>query len=215
MDSIIENYPFRNFGEDLNFCYEHGIMYQSNMSKIVDYDVAYFENYVHREDSEIAQKLNVARTTLSEKYCECVVDVGVGSGEFIKKSRIKAFGYDINPVGVKWLKDQGLFVDIYLSVPDEVQGFTLWDTLEHIPNPQSFFKCMRSGDFLFVSLPIFHELEKVRESKHYKPNEHLYYFEPKGLKSFLNDSGFDFVESNNDEIVAGREGIGSFVFFKR
>lgn len=215
MDDIIKTYPSREFGKDLNYCYNHGIMYQSDMSKPVDYDAAYFDNYVHREDSEIARKLNLARTKLSEKYCDCVVDVGVGSGEFIKKSNIKVFGYDINPVGVNWLNDKNLFVDIYNFVPDEIQGFTLWDTLEHIPNPQLFFNCVRSGDFLFVSLPIFNEIEKVRESKHYKPNEHLFYFERNGLINFLNDSGFDLIECNDDETRAGREDILSFVFIKR
>lgn len=214
MDDIIKKYPFREFGADLNHCYEHGLMYQRDMTRPVDYDKAYFENYVHREDSEIARRLNVARTRLSEKYCDCVVDVGVGSGEFIKKSKIKVYGYDINPVGVKWLRERGLFIDIYAGVPDDVQGFTLWDTLEHIPNPQEFFACVRPGDFLFVSLPVFEDLAKVRESKHYKPNEHLYYYTPSGLVRFLKDSGFDFVESNNDETLAGREGIGSFAFLK-
>lgn len=214
MDEVIKNYTFREFGDDLNYCYEHGLMYQRDMSKPCDYDEAYFDNYVHREDSEIARKLNAARCGLSEKYCDCVVDVGVGSGEFIKKSNIKVYGYDINPVGVQWLQERGLFVDIYQEVPVEVQGFTLWDTLEHIPNPQEFLRCVRPGDFLFVSLPIFDEIEQVRQSKHYKPNEHLYYYTHDGLVGFLKDSGFDFVESNEDEIAAGREGIGSFVFLK-
>ncbi len=214
MDDIIKHYPFREFGDDLNYCYEHGLMYQRDMSKTVDYDEAYFDNYINREDSEIAKKLNLVRTKLSEKYCKCIVDVGVGSGEFIKKSKIKVFGYDINPIGVEWLKERGLFVNIYESVPSDVQGFTLWDTLEHIPNPQEFFKCVRPGDFLFISLPIFDEIEKVRQSKHYKINEHLYYYTSSGLIGFLKDSGFDFIESNEDEITAGREGIGSFVFIK-
>jgi SAM-dependent methyltransferase len=215
MDDIIRNYPFREFGDNLNYCYKHGLMYQRDMSKTVDYDKSYFENYVHREDSEIARKLNVARTSLSEKYCDCVVDVGVGSGEFIKKSKIKVLGYDINPVGVKWLEERGLFTDIYDEVPVEVRGFTLWDTLEHIQNPQKLLKCVRPGDFLFVSMPIFSEIEKVRESKHYKPGEHLYYFEKNGLIIFLDDSGFSLVEYNDKETQAGREGIGSFVFLKR
>jgi hypothetical protein len=215
MDKVIAKYPYREFGEDLNYCYEHGLMYQRDMTRTVEYDQSYFENYVQREDTEIARLLNKARTSLSEKYCGCIVDVGVGSGEFIKKSKIKVYGYDINPVGVEWLKKKGLYVDIYKSVPEEVEGFTLWDTLEHIPNPQEFFAVVEPGEFLFVSLPIFDEIEQVRRSKHYKPYEHLYYFSHDGLVRFLQDSGFDFLESNNDETLAGREGIGSFVFLKR
>lgn len=214
MDEVIKSYPFREYGPDLNHCHEHGLLYQRDMTAVCDYDEAYFDNYVHREDTEIARRLNAARVALSERYCDCVVDVGVGSGEFIKKSKIKVYGYDINPVGVGWLKDRGLFVDIYAGVPDDVQGFTLWDTLEHIPNPQEFFRCVRPGDFLLVSLPIFNDVAEVRGSKHYKPSEHLYYYTPAGLVRFMKDSGFDFVESNNEETLAGREGIGSFVFLK-
>jgi len=215
MDEIIKTYPFREFGDDLNYCYEHGLMYQRDMTKIVEYGRSYFENYVQREDTEIALRINEARVSLSEKYCKCLLDVGVGSGEFIKKSNVRVLGYDINPFGIKWLHDRGLYVDIYKKVPADVEGFTLWDTLEHIPNPQEFFRVVESGEFVFISLPIFPEIEKVRESKHYKPHEHLYYYSHAGLVGFLNDSGFDFVESNNDETIAGREGIGSFVFIKR
>ena len=215
MDELIKNYPFREFGDDLNYCYEHGLMYQMNMDNLVDYNEAYFDNYVQRENTEIAVKLNDARTDISEKYCKCIVDVGVGSGEFIKNCHVKTYGYDINPRGVDWLKERNLYVDIYQEVPQEVDGFTLWDTLEHIPNPQEFFRVVESGEFLCVSLPIFQQIEQVRQSKHYKPNEHLYYYTHDGLVRFLSDSGFDLVEMNDDETKAGREGIETFVFLKR
>jgi len=219
MDEIIKGYPYREFGDDLNYCYEHGLMYQRDMTKPVDYDEAYFENYVRRENTEIARRLNRARCSITEKYCDCIVDVGVGSGEFIKslhaRGLVKAYGYDINPAGVHWLTERGLYSDIYEDVPQDVEGFTLWDTLEHIPNPQVFFRVVRRGDFLFVSLPVFQDLEQVRQSKHYKKNEHFYYFSSGGLVRLLDDSGFDFVESNDAETIAGREGIGTFVFLKR
>jgi hypothetical protein len=214
MDELIANYHFREFGEDLNYCYDHGLMYQRDMSKIVSYDEKYFDNYVNREGTEIAVKLNAARAKLAEIYCDCIVDVGVGSGEFIKNYHGKAFGYDINPSGVDWLKARGLYVDIYDSFPEEVEGFTLWDTLEHIPNPQALFRLIRRNMYLFLSLPIFDDMENVRLSKHYKPNEHLYYFSSAGLIRFMKDSGFLLVEQNDEETKAGREGIGSFVFFK-
>lgn len=219
MDCVIKTYHSESFGKDLVYCRGKGIMYQKDMSNLVSYDEAYFKNYVHRESTEIAVKLNKARCGLAEKHCRCVVDVGVGSGEFIRSLRArgyaKAYGFDINPTGVKWLEQEAIFTNIYESVPGDVEGFTLWDTLEHIPNPQEFFAVVKSGQFLLVSLPIFSEIEKVRDSKHYKPGEHLYYFQKEGLIQFLSDSGFDFIEYNDDETQAGREGIGSFVFRKR
>jgi hypothetical protein len=184
------------------------------MSRTVDYDKDYFENYLHREGTEIAVRLNQARTSLTEKYCDCVLDMGIGSGEFIKSSNIKVLGFDINPAGIEWLQRRGLFIDPYIEVPEEVEGFSLWDTLEHIPNPQEFFRVVESGEYVFVSLPIFKDLENIRKSKHYKPYEHLYYYTQQGLIRFMKDSGFIFLEYNEDETAAGREGIGSFVFLK-
>lgn len=214
MDDIIKKYPFVSFGNDLNYCYKNDLMYQACMDNIVEYGEKYFETYNNRENTEIANKLNQFRTTISQKFCKkCIVDIGIGSGEFIKKSKLKVFGYDINPLGIEWLKERGLFVDPYNSrIPREIEGWTLWDTLEHIPNPQNLFKKVKEGQYLFVSLPILSNILEIRKNKHYKPNEHLYYFTVKGLIGYMNDSGFSFIEKTDAETKAGRESILSFVF---
>lgn len=212
MSPTIARYPSIPFGE-LNWCYEHGIMYQHDMTQSVEYDKAYFEDYVRKEGSDIALKLNQHRTSLVEKYCLKVLDVGVGSGEFIRSANIKVFGYDINPVAIRWLRNEGLYVDPYAEMPD-VDGITLWDTLEHIPNPNLLLTRVRPYMYVFVSLPIFSDLTWVRKSKHYKPNEHYYYYTAKGLKSFMSDLGFGLVELSDAETHAGREDILTFVFKK-
>ena len=52
-------------------------------------------------------------------------------------------------------------------------AFTFWDVLEHVENPESYFGWMRDGAVVFVSLPVFDDLNQVRASKHYRPNEHF------------------------------------------
>lgn len=212
MDQIIKNYPSIPFGE-LNYCHEHGIMYQRDMTTSVDYGESYFEHYVKIENSDIANKLNKGRTEITEKYCQTLLDIGIGSGEFIRASKLKVYGFDINPVGIQWLKEKELYLDPYAS-PPQVDGFTFWDSLEHIPEPHKILALVPQGKYIFVSMPIFVDLLWVRKSKHYKPNEHYYYFTGSGMVKWLTDSGFEIVEVSDLETRAGREDILTFVFKK-
>ena len=212
MDRIIKEYASVPFGE-LNYCFKQGIMYQRDTTASVEYDQQYFENYVHLEGSEIAEKLNAGRTSITEKYCNSLLDIGIGSGEFIKKSKIHVLGFDINPVGIEWLKERNLFADPYVEMP-EVDGLTFWDAIEHFSDPNALLSLIRPGMYAFVSLPIFDNLLKIRQSKHYKPNEHYLYFTALGLIEFFNDSGFNLVEMSDQEMRAGRDSIGTFVFRK-
>lgn len=212
MDPIIKSYPSVPFGE-LNFCPDHGIAYQQDMTRSVPYDKDYFEKYVRYENTEIANNLNKCRTSITERYCTSVLDIGIGSGEFIKASCIRAYGFDINPVAVRWLREHGLYVDPYASMPD-VGGLTFWDSLEHIPNPNALLSLVKKGQLVFVALPVFSDLMKIRQSKHYRPDEHYYYFTTSGMISYMKESGFSLAELSDEETRSGREDIITFVFSK-
>lgn len=213
MDTIIAKYDVVNSTADLVYCQD--LAYQKDMNQSIEYGTEYFENYVKRADTDISCKINQARINLSEKYCDkCILDIGIGSGEFIRRSTMKVYGYDINPHGVAWLKERHLFVNPYEEMHKDVQGVSLWDTLEHIKNPQELFAKIPTGTFMFVSLPTFNDLTTLTSSKHYKPNEHYYYFTIPGFIRFITDSGFNCVEHNDDETKAGREGITSFACLK-
>lgn len=215
MKNIVKSYECIILDADLNYCPLEEIAYQKDMSQSVAYDENYFGNYVQREDTEIANKLNDARIATSHKYANCILDIGIGSGEFINKSKVKTYGFDINEAGINWLKEKGLFVDPYINVPADVNGWSFWDVIEHVPEPQVLFSCIPSGHYVFVSIPIFEDVTAVRKSKHFKPNEHYYYFSRNGFVIFMEDSGFRFIEWNEDETTAGREGIMTFTFKKK
>jgi|688.fasta_scaffold17139_14 hypothetical protein len=213
MDPIIARYSSISFDE-LSWCQNEGIMYQTDMSQSVEYGVDYYEKYVGYESTIIAKKLNEGRTNITSRFCESILDIGVGSGEFIKNSKIKTYGFDINPVAVEWLKKLDLYKDPYLDMPD-VDGLTFWDSLEHIPDPNALLCLMQSNQYAFISIPIFDDLQKIKMSKHYRPNEHYYYFTQEGLKKYMEDSGFKFIACEGFEIEAGREDILTFVFRKK
>lgn len=211
MNPIIAKYATVREDADLVYCSD--LAYQRDMSRSVEYGQGYYENYVGRENTEIARRLNEARTRMTERFCRGpLLDVGVGSGEFITSSRLKVFGYDINPWGVRWLNDRGLFLNPYDGLPPEVDGLTMWDTFEHIPDPTPLLERVGTGCRVFISLPTFASLDDVRGSKHYKPDEHYYYFTVPGVVRVMADAGFRCLEVNDEETKAGREGITAFAF---
>lgn len=208
MDRIISEYPYHK-DNDLNIT-PYGVAYQNDMTQLVSYDSEYFNKCLGYEGKDIALGINVGRIDFVKKYhIGMVLDVGIGSGEFIK-SRGRCHGYDINPEAVKWLKENNLYSEDF----EAYKAFTFWDVIEHIPNPSIYFDRIPEDSYLFVSLPIFESLDKIRESKHYRPNEHLYYWTDMGFTGWMWKHGFTLMESSNFETVAGRENIHSFAFFK-
>lgn len=213
MDPVIKLYKSTPFDE-LSLC-EEGVCYQTDMNQSVDYGAEYYEKYINYESTEIAKKLNAGRTKITELYCDSILDIGIGSGEFIKCSNFEfgIFGFDINPVAVEWLKSNYLYKNPYEDMPP-VDGLSFWDSLEHIPNPNELLSLMRKNQYAFISIPIFEDLKKLKSSKHYRPNEHYYYFTKDGLVKYMKDSNFKLIEIDDFEIKAGRQDILTFVFQK-
>lgn len=221
LDKVIAQYPAMVVDNNLVFCPIHQLAYQKDMTKSVEYDKDYFEKYINYEGTDIAKGINHARTDVTEKYCKTLVDIGIGSGEFIKSSKLKVYGYDINQYGISWLKERELYVDPHDKIPNDVDGFTFWDTLEHMVRPSDFLDLIPVGCFAFVSIPLFEKfhsesevLGALKNNKHYRPNEHYYYFNRKSFCMFMTDCGFELIEDNEKEIDAGREGIYTFIFKK-
>lgn len=211
MDPLISQLSCVPFGE-LNYCTCYSIAYQRDMKTSVPYDEAYFQKYVGYENTDIANKINDFRTGITKKYCNTLLDIGIGSGEFIKKSPVKTYGFDINETGIAWLKERDLYVDPYRDNLSDIQGYCFWDSMEHIPQPSTLLRYLPMNSYVFISMPIFTNLLAIRSNKHYRPNEHYYYFSSDGLAAFLRMAGFGLIEISDGETQAGRQDIYTFVF---
>ena len=171
------------------------------------YDEDYWNKYVEYEKTEFGKKLNQARVDIVNKYrWSALIDIGIGSGAFIKEFE-NAFGFDINPVAVKWLKEEKKF-----SEPRKVDAMTFWDSLEHIHNAEPILNNIKN--YAFVSCPIYKDREHIFRSKHFRPDEHCWYFTDLGIVNFMGNYGFTLIESSNIESKLGREDIKSYVFRK-
>jgi hypothetical protein len=154
------------------------------------YDAAYFAHYAALADTAMGAMLNLERMALVARHWQgFVVDVGIGAGAFVT-ARPGTAGYDVNPLGVAWLRERALFLDPYGV---QVEAACFWDSLD-------------------VTVPIFRDLPDVLASKHYKPGEHCWYFTQRGLLEFMGAHGFMCDEINDRETRIGREAVKSFAF---
>lgn len=172
------------------------------------YDDEYFDKYVSYEDAEIGKKLNKARQDLAAKYPhDELLDIGVGSGVFIRDLP-NAYGYDINPKAVEYLKSIDKWSD-----PRAIDMMTFWDSLEHIPEPEGLLELVKK--YVIISTPIYDDKDHVLRSKHFRPDEHCWYFTIHGMIHFMDQRGFKLAEYNRIESDLGREDIGTFVFVRQ
>lgn len=200
----------------------------------VEYGWAYWAEYRRRRGTPMARRLNEIRVSFVGRHlCRSggrpgVLDVGIGCGEFLDVCPLPAWGYDVNPIAVLWLQEQGLWHDPYEGIwPDEIGGVTLWDVFEHLARPCELLQRLPAGCHLFLSLPIFptglalapsregFSSAGLRRWKHYKPGEHLWYFTRAGLVGYVEAAGYELLEYHDEETAAGREAIESFCFVRR
>lgn len=171
------------------------------------YDKDYFEKYRLMADTDVGRRLNAARVDLVRRHWQGpVLDVGIGSGTFIE-AHGDATGFDINPAGVEWLKDSGLWTDLY---SDAYPAITMWDSLEHMPEPEKAIA--HASGWVFIAIPIFKDGEDILHSHHFKKDEHIFYFTDDGIQRWFAEQGFECVEQNTIECQLGRKGVASYAF---
>lgn len=171
------------------------------------YDAKYFKRYQEMDRTEMGHALTDARLQLVKRHHDgFLIDVGIGGGMFVGR-RPSTYGYDINPHAVDWLNQNAWYADPYAQ---KVPALSFWDSLEHIYDPGKILA--QTTDWAFVSLPIFRDVEHILSSRHFRPDEHVWYFTHKGFIDWMGEKGFSLVEHNLCETELGRDGIGSYAF---
>lgn len=169
------------------------------------YDERYWERYHTYVDTEIGRALNEARVELVKRHWPGqVVDVGIGSGQFIE-AHGNARGYDICAPAVRWLCERELFSDPGAEL---VEAVTCWDSLEHFRRPQDLLD--RVLKWAFISMPVYQSAEDALNSRHFRPDEHYWYFTREGFERWASGRGWMIVEFSRVESELGRDSIGSW-----
>lgn len=169
------------------------------------YDANYWVRYRAMDETPVGEKLTNARLALVDAYWDGeLVDVGIGGGRFVSDRH--AYGYDINPHAVEWLKSENAWLNPYAQ---KVDAASFWDSLEHIHDPGPLLDNVRH--YVFVSLPIFTNAAHILRSKHFRKDEHCWYFTRQGFERFMARFDFRLIHANKME-QAWREDIETFVF---
>lgn len=216
MDALIRRFDCSK-DDDLMLCPSREVAYQRDMSKgKVVYDANYLATFDSPAYSQsgIAMAVNAGRVEMLARNLAggaSVLDVGAASGAFVRAARAtgyKAFGFDIIPEAVARLRSH----DLYADDPAAFDAVTMWDSLEHMEDPGAFLNRIQKGRTLFGSVPMMRDIERVRDSKHYKPGEHFYYWTLNGFLDYMKLYGFRGVEISKHEIDAGRQDVLAFAF---
>lgn len=139
-----------------------------------------------------------------------VLDVGAAAGFFLKVAKDAGWKtYGIEPS--KYLSDFGNktygvnitqgTVDSVTKLPEQVDLVTLWDVLEHTFDPKDVLKrCnryLKNDGYVVVNYPNIGNWMARAAGRNYWfiLSVHLYYFVPKTIKKYLEETGFEVVES--------------------
>lgn len=193
-----------------------GYAHQINGSRIA-YDDAYYRK-VCSYDAAIEQAVNDGRCAMLMRHLmdgASVLDIGAGSGAFVRSARSYGFaavGYDVMQESNELLRADGAYSDP--SSGYAYDAITLWDVLEHMERPAGLLSGLVKGIHIFASVPMIDNLHRLQESKHYRPGEHLHYWTEGGFILYVEKLGYKLLEFSDHEIKAGRESIGAFAFIK-
>lgn len=181
------------------------------------YDDDYFNRYRDMAATSMAARLNGFRRELVSRYLPAyekpfkLLDVGIGDGAFLREiaglAGVRSYGTDINPASVAWLVERAQLAGY--GKKKEWDAVTFWDSLEHFRDPR--LPLQAAKHLAFVSIPIFQTSHHALASKHFRPEEHYWYFTREGFTRFVNQEGFEVVEVLTTETDLGREDIETFV----
>lgn len=200
----------------MNLIYGKNYARAEDGTPIRSYDDDHFDLLLGYDKEPIGARLNSTRVALVKKYMKkgFILDYGCGAGNFMRAISnlpgMVCFGFDVMDKSVSMLKETNRYSD---SI-EEYDYVSMWDVIEHLERPMDLLDEVKIGCTLFMSVPIVRSFDALKEWKHYRPNEHLHYWNFTGFGEFMKEAGFMCLEHNTKETDAGREDIDTFVFKK-
>ncbi len=192
-------------------CRVCGLMYASPRpsSEIIEARLEMFADQIPSSAQSLQDRVNfqMERTRLIKSFIPSgkLLDFGCGDGSFVKAAKIT--GYDA--VGIEKANGAADYASKYYDVvvhPGDIQNIdlsqmqfdiiTLWDVLEHLPDPVSICnilaKLLSKNGMLVILTPHSEGLSaKLKRSDYwvFGPRDHVCLFSTKTIKYFLQKTG--------------------------
>jgi 2-polyprenyl-3-methyl-5-hydroxy-6-metoxy-1,4-benzoquinol methylase len=137
-----------------------------------------------------------------------IFDVGAATGYFLDVAKTRGWktkGSEISQYGAEVASRRGHEM-MYGDLPTMpnlpvVDAVTMWDVLEHLPDPRSFCKTINKmlpvGGIFVINTPDKMSRWARLLGKRWQlivPPEHVHYYAPKNIKILLEQCGFEVVE---------------------
>lgn len=169
------------------------------------------KNSVNEEIRKIREQTFTERLREIQLYLSTgkILDIGCGSGFFLSLAKRKGwipFGIEVSPIAGKEATrnlGENIFIGLWESFnsPDSFfDVITMFDVLEHIPNLdfllEKLYKMLLPDGLLVITTPNTKSFTSRLMGKHwlhYKL-EHLYYFSPETLYTYLTRKGFSILK---------------------
>lgn len=198
------------FYERVVRCKRCGLIYISPQPRreliINGYASAEDEQYVSQEKGRLITFKNCLKTVRQLSPTGRLLDIGAASGIFVKAA--KDAGYDAYGVEPSmWMSNfakERYGVTVFPGVLEDAKFddnsfdvITMWDVLEHVPDPMSTLKevkrILKPGGFLVVNYPRINDvLGKIFGRKWwFLLSVHLFYFTPETLSAYMERLGFE------------------------
>ena len=169
-----------------------------------EYDLKYYEKML-RQNSKTAEKIcNIRWKFVDEvltKNDNVVLDYGSGVGWF------KAFAPDKASVDTH---DIGCFPQTGIN-RHEYDLITFFDVIEHIESFSDIKSIISRTKYVAATIPIVPKDKNLEDWKHFKPYEHLHYFNEKEFISLFKYIGFELIKKGTPECPP-RKDVVSFLF---
>jgi 2-polyprenyl-3-methyl-5-hydroxy-6-metoxy-1,4-benzoquinol methylase len=142
-----------------------------------------------------------------------VLDIGCAAGFYLRVMRERGhdvWGLELSEpiarIAREHLGDERVHVGTLEALPADAPGFergsfdlvTMWDVLEHVPDPQSLLEHARAmvrqgGTLILETQNVDSRFAQLlgRRWQHYKHQEHLYHFNPATIARLLAQSGWE------------------------
>jgi hypothetical protein len=153
------------------------------------YDLEYFENML-KKYSKTAERISKIRWQfIADINPVKVLDYGSGVGWFraFRPGHVIVDSYDIATYPQTGIRNE------------EYDVVCLWDVLEHIPNFSEIENILKIAKYVAITIPIKPVEIELTEWKHFKPLEHLHYFNKETVNSLLAKYKFKLIKEGKPE----------------
>ncbi|MEI6597225.1 MAG: class I SAM-dependent methyltransferase [bacterium] len=221
-ESSKQKVVFVEFGVNIYKCQNCGHMFSSYGAD--QYYDGYFKNMAVSNNFWWDEAHKIIYNDFCKKYLVGnggkLLDVGCGLGFFVKKVNNykdwQATGYEISKTAVDFATNELKLTNILCGKVEEADFpknyfdiITLWDVIEHIPDPDKILNyissILKQGGFLFIHTPNANiQLFKARfkkllygmkPEKHYlEANDHINIYTAKSISMVLKRHNFKFID---------------------